>query len=124
MRLGTTDSVPLLVYTHRTVLDGNDFPIALFKFKYRSEGEIAGYEIVSMLTIFTEALKQLLILKRSPTSSPEPEPEASTATPLDLESLNAEQKRKLDGFLQELTVSPIDNPLIDGDHSPTNHLIN
>ena len=65
-----------------------------------------------MLTIFPEALKQLLILERSPPSSPGPE--ASVANPLDLDGLNAEQKRKLDAFLQELTVSRVGQPLLLG----------
>ncbi|KAF4621903.1 hypothetical protein G7Y89_g14442 [Cudoniella acicularis] len=66
-------------------LGGSPKPIAIFKFKYRSN----------------EALKQLMVLPRTPSPSPSLPP--VSADPLNLENLDGDQKRRLQAFLQELT---------------------
>lgn len=76
-------------YCHADFLDGTDLPHSVFQFKYRSR----------------EALKSLLIIERTP--SPSPESERASADPLNVNNLDAEQKKKLERFLQDLTVRAI-----------------
>ncbi|KAE9368742.1 hypothetical protein N431DRAFT_494137 [Stipitochalara longipes BDJ] len=72
-------------YVNSKKLDGIDYPIAIFKFKYRSR----------------DALKSLLIIERSP--SPEAEEEPVPEQPaLSLDNLNPTQKARLEQFLREL----------------------
>ncbi|KAF8857647.1 hypothetical protein BDZ45DRAFT_744153 [Acephala macrosclerotiorum] len=62
----------------------DNFPIATFRFKYRSK----------------EALKSLLIVERTP--SPEPEEASASPPPVDLNNLDADQKKQLEKFLKGL----------------------
>ncbi|CZR63017.1 uncharacterized protein PAC_12914 [Phialocephala subalpina] len=78
------DARPLQTPTEKWKAQELDkYPIACFTFKYRSE----------------LALKELLIIERTP------EPEESTpeaAEPIDLDQLDAEQKRKVEEFARSL----------------------
>ncbi|QSZ37469.1 hypothetical protein DSL72_008567 [Monilinia vaccinii-corymbosi] len=65
-----------------TMLDGIDYPIAIYKFKYRSK----------------EALKQLLIIERTP--EPEDSPTPGPAPDFDLHDLTPAQKERLQTFLR------------------------
>ncbi|PMD61670.1 uncharacterized protein K444DRAFT_628688 [Hyaloscypha bicolor E] len=65
-------------------VDGVDYPIAIFKFKYRSR----------------DALKSLLIIERTP--SPEPAEAPVPEPALSLDNLNPAQKTRLEQFLREL----------------------
>ncbi|KAJ8066197.1 hypothetical protein OCU04_005283 [Sclerotinia nivalis] len=96
MSHGTTLGVPQAVmkkkrYTSR-YLDGEDYPIAIYRFKYRSK----------------RSLQSLLILERTPELSPFPSPSpipngASGASgSFNLDSLDATQKAKLQEFLGNL----------------------
>ncbi|TGO50406.1 hypothetical protein BCON_0184g00110 [Botryotinia convoluta] len=69
-------------YVDTTKLDGEDYPIAIFKFKYRSK----------------ESLKQLLIIERTP--EPEDSPTPVPAPDIDLDHLTAAQKERLKEFLR------------------------
>ncbi|CAD6442056.1 d6c14631-513c-4e42-9fb9-7ed42fb51ab4 [Sclerotinia trifoliorum] len=62
-------------------IDGNGYPVAIYKFKYRSK----------------ESLKQLLIIERTPEleDSPAPDPELV----VDLENLTTDQRERLQEFL-------------------------
>ncbi|APA09595.1 hypothetical protein SS1G_06254 [Sclerotinia sclerotiorum 1980 UF-70] len=63
-------------------IDGNDYPIAIYKFKYRSK----------------ESLKQLFIIERTPEleDTPAPDPELD----VDLENLSTAQRERLKAFLR------------------------
>ncbi|KAF8860115.1 hypothetical protein BDZ45DRAFT_649240 [Acephala macrosclerotiorum] len=65
-------------------LDGDDYPIAIFKFKYRSR----------------DALKSLLIIERTP--SPDPESVSGSTPPMDLNNLDPAQKRQLARLLKDM----------------------
>ncbi|TGO68181.1 hypothetical protein BELL_0843g00030 [Botrytis elliptica] len=65
-----------------TKLDGKDYPIAIYKFKYRSK----------------ESLKQLMIIERTP--EPEDSPTPSPAPDVNLDNLTAAQKERLKAFLR------------------------
>ncbi|TGO24900.1 hypothetical protein BPAE_0092g00190 [Botrytis paeoniae] len=69
-------------YVRTTTLDGEDYPIAIYKFKYRSK----------------ESLKQLLIIERTP--EPEDSPTPGPAPDIDLDNLTAAQKERLKTFLR------------------------
>ncbi|KAF5871951.1 uncharacterized protein Bfra_008978 [Botrytis fragariae] len=72
-------------------IDGADYPIAIYRFKYRSK--------------VAESLESLLILERTPEPSPSPSPAPisnGASGPFDLESLDATQKTKLQEFLGNL----------------------
>ncbi|CAD6442057.1 cb0b002f-385d-45ab-a81f-dbceabd4699c [Sclerotinia trifoliorum] len=93
MSHGTTLGVPQAVkkrrrYTTRS-LDGKDFPIAIYQFKYRSK----------------KSLQSLLILERTPEPSPFPShypiPSGASGS-FDLDNLDATQKAKLQEFLENL----------------------
>ena len=92
-------------YLDCKTLDGLDYPIAIFRFKYRSRGTrptLSPQRILTPCVILSDALKSLLIIERSP--SPEPE-EAPVPEPgLSLDNLNAAQKTRLEQFLRELVV--------------------
>ncbi|KAF7960662.1 hypothetical protein EAE96_000336 [Botrytis aclada] len=77
---GTTTSAQNFVNV--TKLDGEDYPIAIFEFKYRSN----------------ESLKQLLIIERTP--EPEDSPLPVPAPDIDLNHLTAAQKERLKAFLR------------------------
>ncbi|KAK8908478.1 hypothetical protein QC760_002854 [Botrytis cinerea] len=82
---------PIIASRHfrTSFLDGKDYPIAIFQFKYRSK----------------ESLKSLLILERTPEPSPSPPPAPvsnGASGPFDFESLDATQKAKLQEFLGNL----------------------
>ncbi|KAH8597435.1 hypothetical protein B0O99DRAFT_684760 [Bisporella sp. PMI_857] len=74
-------------------IDGKDYPRAIFKFKYRSTGKIIGSyggrygDLVSSGNKTIEALKQLLVIERTP----EPEPNILDA----IEDLTAEERREV-----------------------------
>ncbi|PQE27999.1 hypothetical protein CJF32_00005767 [Rutstroemia sp. NJR-2017a WRK4] len=90
----------LVKHTHTTkyraeYIDGDDYPIAIYRFKYRSEGS---------------ALKSLSIIERTP--EPEPEPPVSSSPTQDvdtpsfnIDNLNPSQKAELGKFLASLMVS-------------------
>ncbi|KAI9648088.1 hypothetical protein NHQ30_002717 [Ciborinia camelliae] len=69
-------------YANVTKLDGADYPIAIYKLKYRSK----------------EALKQLLIIERTP--EPEDSPTPSPAPDVDLDNLTPAQRERLKVFLR------------------------
>ncbi|KAF8850171.1 hypothetical protein BDZ45DRAFT_679972 [Acephala macrosclerotiorum] len=68
-------------YLKRDYVDGRDSPILKYVFKYRSK----------------EALKQLLIIERTP------EPESPPS--IDLKRLDKDQRRKVESFVKNLTQS-------------------
>ncbi|ATZ50290.1 hypothetical protein BCIN_05g06580 [Botrytis cinerea B05.10] len=74
--------IPAQNYVQLTKLDGEDYPIAIYKFKYRSK----------------ESLKQLLIIERTP--EPEESPTPDPAPDINLVSLSAAQKERLKAFLR------------------------
>ncbi|TEY58715.1 hypothetical protein BOTCAL_0202g00180 [Botryotinia calthae] len=74
--------IPAQNYAHVTKLDGEDYPIAIYKFKYRSK----------------ESLKQLLIIERTP--EPEDSPTPGPAPDINLDTLSAAQKERLKAFLR------------------------
>ncbi|TGO59953.1 hypothetical protein BOTNAR_0153g00070 [Botryotinia narcissicola] len=69
-------------YVNVTKLDGEDYPVAIYKFKYRSK----------------ESLKQLMIIERTP--EPENSPTPSPAPDVNLNNLTAAQKERLKAFLR------------------------
>lgn len=106
-RLGPATEVEKKGYKYVSCkkLDGDDYPIAIFRFKYRSRGSIVTPSPEIILTpsvIFLDALKSLLIIERSP--SPEPEETPVPEQGLSLDNLNATQKTRLEQFLRELVV--------------------
>ncbi|KAF7863812.1 hypothetical protein EAF04_006777 [Stromatinia cepivora] len=76
--------IPILTTNRVQVrrIDGYDYPVAIYKFKYRSK----------------ESLKQLLIIERTPEleDSPTPGPELD----VDLENLSTAQRERLKAFLR------------------------
>ncbi|KAF5871952.1 uncharacterized protein Bfra_008979 [Botrytis fragariae] len=76
----TATSAP--IYVNTTRIDGEDYPIAIYKFKYRSK----------------ESLKQLMIIERTP--EPEDSPTPGSAPDIDLDNLTAAQKKRLKAFLR------------------------
>ncbi|KAK6612634.1 hypothetical protein H4I96_01847 [Botrytis cinerea] len=74
--------IPAQNYVQLTKLDGEDYPIAIYKFKYRSK----------------ESLKQLLIIERTP--EPEESPTPDPAPDINLVNLSAAQKERLKAFLR------------------------
>jgi len=89
--LGPADEMVKTPLYHTTKrIDGDGFPIAIFKFKYRSR----------------EALKSLLIIERTPEPSVTPEPDE----PINVDELSASQKAKLDKFLKGLTGKNVSRP--------------
>ncbi|KAM0139606.1 hypothetical protein ACHAO1_002980 [Botrytis cinerea] len=87
--LGAPQPISASRHSRSSFLDGKDYPIAIFQFKYRSK----------------ESLKSLLILERTPEPSPSPPPAPvsnGASGPFDLESLDATQKAKLQEFLGNL----------------------
>jgi hypothetical protein len=93
-------------YVRCTRLDGDDYPLAIFKFRYRSRGRRSCISLnLVLVDIPTEALKSLLILERTP--SPGPEDVPASPAPINLENLNPVQKSQLDRFLKGLVVCHI-----------------
>ncbi|TGO36562.1 hypothetical protein BHYA_0121g00230 [Botrytis hyacinthi] len=76
----TAASAPF--YMDATNIDGKDYPVAIYKFKYRSK----------------ESLKQLLIIERTP--EPENSPTPSPAPDVNLDNLTTAQKERLKAFLR------------------------
>ncbi|ESZ96955.1 hypothetical protein SBOR_2637 [Sclerotinia borealis F-4128] len=76
--------IPVGPQTYATAikLDGEDYPIAIYRFKYRSK----------------EALKQLLIIERTP--EPEDSPTPDPAPDVDLEDLTPAQRERVRAFLR------------------------
>ncbi|KAF7939035.1 uncharacterized protein EAE98_001371 [Botrytis deweyae] len=87
--LGAAQATKVGALCHLSYLDGIDYPIAIYRFKYRSK----------------ESLKSLLILERTPepslSPSPAPIPNGASGS-FDLENLDATQKAKLQEFLGNL----------------------
>ncbi|KAF7919623.1 hypothetical protein EAE99_008475 [Botrytis elliptica] len=87
--LGAAQATKADVIWNLSYLDGEDYPIAVYRFKYRSK----------------ESLKSLLILERTPEPSPSPSPALipnGASGSFDLENLDATQKAKLQEFLGNL----------------------
>ncbi|KAF7863811.1 hypothetical protein EAF04_006776 [Stromatinia cepivora] len=89
MSHGTTLGVPQAVMKgekyHSQYLDGRDYPIAIYRFKYRSK----------------KSLQSLLILERTPEPSPFPSPSPilnGASGSFDLDNLDATQNAKLQEF--------------------------
>ncbi|TGO80941.1 hypothetical protein BPOR_1500g00020 [Botrytis porri] len=75
-------TIPAPRYVNAINLDGEDYPIAIYKFKYRSK----------------ECLKQLMIIERTP--EPEDSPTPGPEPDIDLDNLTAGQKERLKAFLR------------------------
>ncbi|TGO59954.1 hypothetical protein BOTNAR_0153g00080 [Botryotinia narcissicola] len=87
--LGAAQPIRAIRHSLSDFIDGKDCPIAIYRFKYRSK----------------ECLKSLLILERTPESSPSPSPAPisnGASGSFALESLDATQKAKLQEFLGNL----------------------
>jgi len=67
-------------FWHAEYLDGREFPIAIYRFQYRSD----------------EALKQLRILERTP------EPDSLSPEPSFLQALDSEQRREAERYMGQL----------------------
>ncbi|KAK0123066.1 hypothetical protein ONS96_010074 [Cadophora gregata f. sp. sojae] len=67
-------------HVHSVKLDGEDYPQAIFRFKYRSRGKTGMLELLSITEPPIDALKSLLIIERTP--SPEPEGISVSASPV------------------------------------------
>lgn len=76
------------IWSHARYIDGKDYPLAVFKFKYRSK----------------DALKALLVIERTP----EPEPERAHGLATRYDDLTEEQQRELDAYADMMRVrSPL-----------------
>ncbi|KAI9648089.1 hypothetical protein NHQ30_002718 [Ciborinia camelliae] len=87
--LGAPQAIEAPVYWNIDFIDGKDYPIAIYRFKYRSK----------------ESLKSLLILPRTPEPSPSPSPSPIpdvASGPFDLDNLDAAQKVQLQEFLGKM----------------------
>ncbi|TGO36563.1 hypothetical protein BHYA_0121g00240 [Botrytis hyacinthi] len=87
--LGTPQTTRASTMWKMSYSDGEYYPIAVYRFKYRSQ----------------ESLKSLLILERTPEPSPSPSPAPisnGASGSFDLENLDATQKAKLQEFLGNL----------------------
>lgn len=86
-RLGSSSTTVSLRVVRTTNIDGDDFPVGIFRFKYRSR----------------DTLKQLMIIERSP--SPETEVgEENNDGPVSVDDLDEAQKMELDKFMRRLKV--------------------
>ncbi|KAG4035007.1 hypothetical protein MFRU_002g03560 [Monilinia fructicola] len=74
--------IPAQRFVDCKILDGKDYPIAIYKFKYRSR----------------EALKQLLIIERTP--EPDYSPAPNPGSSVDLGNLTDAQQDRLKAFLR------------------------
>ncbi|PQE06594.1 hypothetical protein CJF31_00009722 [Rutstroemia sp. NJR-2017a BVV2] len=90
--LSATTSSVAQTYCQTTKLDGVHFPLAIFRFKYRSK----------------ESLKQLLIMERTP--EPEDTPIPEPAGEVDLNNLTAVQKERLQEFLRNEGIAGVQTP--------------
>ncbi|PQE28000.1 hypothetical protein CJF32_00005766 [Rutstroemia sp. NJR-2017a WRK4] len=79
-------------YCETRKLDGERFPLAIFRFKYRSK----------------DSLKQLLIMERTPEPEDTPTPEPSRE--VDLNNLTAVQKERLQEFLRNEGIAGVQTP--------------
>lgn len=80
------------------MLDGKDYPIAIYKFKYRSRGTTKTFNMGGIANIDTEALKQLLIIERTP--EPDYSPTPNPGSSVDLGNLTDAQQDRLKAFLR------------------------
>jgi hypothetical protein len=81
-------------------LDGEDYPLARFVFKYRSNGKNLFYGAKNILRHASEALKQLMIIERTPEPELTPEPEEH---PL-LDGLTAQERHEVEELAARLKV--------------------
>ncbi|KAB8304358.1 hypothetical protein EYC80_003766 [Monilinia laxa] len=94
----TKTPIPAQNFVKTTKLDGKDYPIAIYKFKYRSKGTTKPTNFGVVANIDTDALKQLLIIERTP--EPEYSPSPSPESDVDLGNLTDAQRERLKAFLR------------------------
>ncbi|KAF4626757.1 hypothetical protein G7Y89_g11399 [Cudoniella acicularis] len=95
---GKAEEMKMAVWTVSKFLDGGDFPMALFRFKYRSK----------------EALKQLHIIERTP--EPENHELSAPPSPVGFNDLDGEQRREVERYIRSLKISKYSSTRLQPQH--------